>query len=380
MNKANLLALILCSLAAAPLHAQVVVMPIDFDGDLSADDQVPFQESLAGGVSRGAPGDVTSADGDEALTEYVGCRGGDCVMGIGLTIPTTVVVVTEVYAEAEIYDFTIRVYDANTGETVVTQTGDCTFCPVAEATESLGFTAEAALGAVDPMPEPTRGSEPVPEDPLAETETETESETETEAGPAFEPGDIAFNVSVEPAEAAIAVNGAPQGSGRVSLDMAAQEFTITVTAEGFETYTEDVTLRESMVGPIFLRVVMTPDAPAVVVAPEPRRSSSGPGFNTTAVGAPLVGLGVASAVGGIILLSLDGDTTCSDGPPELCRDVWEFTAGGAAMTTIGGLALGTGIGILIAGSRSGGDEEAGSGGLTFAPQRGGGQMLFSTQF
>ena len=381
MNKANLLALAICWMAAAPLHAQVVVMPIDFDGDLPDRDQIPFLGALADGIARGAPGDVISAADEEALAALVDCRGGDCVVAIGLTVPTSVVVVSELYAEAEIYDFTVRVFDATTGETVVTQTGDCTFCPVAEATESLGFTAEAALSAVDPMPEPTRGSQPEPEDPLAEVEPEEPVETETEPGPAFVAGDIAFNISAVPDNAVISVNDNEQGTGRASLDMAAQEFTVTVSAEGYETYTEDVTLRESMVGPIFLRVVMTPETPVVVAAPGPRRSGSDPSFNTTAVGAPLIGLGVASAIGGVVLLSLDGDPTCNDGPPELCRDVWEFTAGGATMTTLGGLALGTGIGILIAGSQSGGDdEEASARSFSFAPAEGGARMLFSTDF
>ena len=388
MYKAPLIALALTLFATAPLNAQIVVLPVEFDGDLVAEDQSHFIEALESGISRGAPGDVLDAEASaEALGDLASCDGGDCIIAIGLTVPASVAVLTEVYAEAEIYDYTIRVFDLTSGETLVTQTGDCTFCPIAEATESLGFTAEAALGAVDPMPEPTRGSEPEPEDPLAVEPDPEEVEPEPETpGPAFIEGDIRFNVSVVPETAVITINGVAQGEGRVSVDMAAQGFTIGVTDAGYQDYTDDITLRESMVGPIFLRVVMSPDAPiAAVIEPAPprRTSSAGPGFNTTAVGGTLIGVGLATAVGGITLLSLDGNTTCTDGPSELCRDVWEFTAGGATMTTLGGIALGTGIGVLIAGARSGGDDAEDQSALrrfSFAPGNGGGRVFFSTEF
>jgi hypothetical protein len=384
MYKAPLLALALTLFATAPLNAQVIVLPVEFDGDLTAEDQSQFVSALENGISRGAPGEVVGAERSTAeLGDLAACDGGDCILAIGLTVPASVAVITEVYAEAEIYDYTIRVFDLNTGETIVTQTGDCTFCPVAEATESLGFTAEAALGAVNPMPEPTRGSEPEPEDPLAVV-VEPDPETEVvEPVPTYEAGEIRFNLSVVPDTAVITVNGFAQGEGRASLDMAPQDFAVGVTASGYQDYEEEITLRASMTGPIFLRVVMSPDAPiaAVVEPATPRRTSGGPAFNSAAVGGTLIGIGLATAAGGIALLALDGNTTCTDGPSELCRDVWEFTAGGATMTTLGGLALGTGLGVLIAGARSddAGDESS-LRRFSFAPGEGGGRIFFSTDF
>jgi hypothetical protein len=162
--------------------------------------------------------------------------------------------------------------------------------------------------------------------------------------------------------------------------MAAQEFSVSISAEGFQSYTEDVTLRESMVGPIYLRVILTPNTPSVVVEPARRSQTGGPSFNRSAVGGTLIGLGLASAAGGIALLSLDGRTTCTDGPPELCRDVWEFTAGGATMTALGGIALGTGIGILIGGGGADEAEEASRSTFSIAPRRNGASVRFSTQF
>lgn len=388
MYKAPIVALSLILLASAPAHAQVLVLDTQFDGDLTAEDHAAFEAALEDGARRGAPGDfIGAADASELIgAELSECDGGDCVIAIGLTTPASVAVSADVYAEAEIYDFTIRVFDLNTGETLVTQTGDCTFCPIAEATESFGFTAEAALGAVDPMPEPTRGAEPEPEDPeevAAELEEPAEP-AEPATDSAFVAGDIRFNVSAIPEDAEVSINGVAQGEGRFGADMAAQEFAVAISSDGFQTYTEAVTLRESMVGPIFLRVVLTPDAPeavAQVVTPRRSQNDSGLAFNRSAVGGTLIGLGLASAAGGIALLSLDGNTTCTDGPPELCRDVWEFTAGGATLTTLGGIALGTGIGILISGIGSGDEPvEASRSSFSVAPRRNGASVRFSTQF
>ncbi|MFT6396828.1 MAG: hypothetical protein ACJAYU_001571 [Bradymonadia bacterium] len=382
MYKAPVLALSLALLATAPASAQILVLDTQFDGDLTAEDHEAFIEALEQGAERGGPGEVVRASDVSELigTELASCDGGDCAIAIGLTTPASVAVFAEVYAEAEIYDFTIRVFDLNTGETLVTQTGDCTFCPIAEATESFGFTAEAALGAVDPIPESTNGAEPEPEDPeefLVVVSDEPEPES------SFVAGNIRFNVSAIPEAAEVSINGVSQGDGRLGLDMAAQEFSVVVSAEGYEAYTEDVTLRESMVGPIYLRVVLSPDAPDVIAQPAPPRrpQTGGPSFNRAAVGGTLMGLGLASAAGGIALLSLDGKTTCTDGLPELCRDVWEFTAGGATMTALGGVALGTGIGILIGGSGGANDaDEASRSTFSIAPRRNGASVRFSTQF
>lgn len=386
-----LLLLALLGVSSVPLHAtaQVLVLEGEYDGELQGDDIDAFNASLEAGLERGAPGQVVSAaDTAEALGELTACDGGDCALEIGFTVAASVAVRAEVYAEAEIYDFAVSVYDLNTGETLVTQTGDCTFCPIAEALDSFGFTAEAAIGAVSPMPEPTRGAEPEPEDPLAEVAPDPQEEPQPTLmpGAAYVEGEIQFNVSVVPDTATISVNGEAVGEGRARLDVAAQELAIDVTAAGYEAYTEDVSLRESMTGPIFLRVVLTPTV-AAVTPPRATTGNSGPDFNRRAVGGTLMGVGAAAAIGGVALLALDGKTTCTDGPDYLCEDVWEFTAGGASLTALGGIAIGTGLGLII--STLGGDDpveamrddRAGrSTTFSFAPARGGASVSFGSRF
>lgn len=376
-NALTLFALLVMSGTALPAAAQVLVLEGEYQGELQEADVDAFRTALETGLDRGAPGQITSADDTRAaIGDLATCSGGDCIVAIGFTVPASVAVRAEVYAEAEIYDFTIRIFDLAGGEVLATQTGDCTFCPLAEALDSFRFTAEAAISAVSPMPPPTAGPAPADEDP------EDVAATAPESDAGWVPGEIRFNVSVVPDDATITVNGVEAGDGRASLDLAPQELQIAVAADGYEPYTEDVSLRPSMSGPIFLRVVMTPTAVDAVTVEAPRRTArSGPDFDRRAVGGVLMGTGAAALVGGIVLLALDGEPTCSDGPSNLCEDVWEFTAGGATATAIGAAAIGTGLGLFI--STLGGDDadEVRSGSrLSFAPTRGGGAVFFERRF
>jgi len=59
-------------------------------------------------------------------------------------------------------------------------------------------------------------------------------------------------------------------------------------------------------------------------------------------------------------LALDGAKTCSEGPTELCEEVWNFTAGGISLAAIGGVSIGAGAVLLIEAvlDRRGNTEEA----------------------
>ena len=58
-----------------------------------------------------------------------------------------------------------------------------------------------------------------------------------------------------------------------------------------------------------------------------------------ALGYGLAGLGAAAVIGGVVLLTMDGDGTC--GQPS-CPDVYETSAAGWGLTAVGAVALGAG--------------------------------------
>lgn len=375
-------ALLLPSMAVG----QVLTFETTIEGDLGAEDAQSFRDALGEGLSTDARVDLVD---EEATGELLGdgavCSDSDCAVAAGEATPAALGVHAEIYAEAEIYDFTIKIFDLNTGEEVIpAQMGDCTFCPVAEALDAFRLTAAAAIDRVDTFPEPTP-------DPNAVAEVEPDPIEEPD--PVEEPvtaelieGDIPIGVSAVPDNAEIRINGQIVGTGRANLTLAPQELDIVILADGHDEFTESITLTESMVGPIYLRAHLAPEV-TVVEAPARRqpanRDNAGPSFNRRAVGGVMAGVGGASLVTGIALLAIDGNTNCSSGAITACPEVYETTGGGVALTALGGLAAGTGIGLIlstIGGGDDGDDEATRNRDLAISPIRGGAAVHFGTRF
>lgn len=359
-------------LLAAPAAAQVITFATEFDGELDDEGQARMREALQAGLESDGRAEVLDEDAtSEALGDGAQCADEDCARAAGQQVSARVGVHASVYAEAEIYDFVVTVYDLNDGTVLAQQIGDCTFCPIAEATEAFRFTGEAALSAVSPLPEPTLSE---PESPAA-------------ADAAIAPGDLQFNVSVVPEDAEIRINGQIVGSGRARVEVGPQELVITVMADGYDELQESVTVTPSMEGPVYLRVQLAPSV-TVVEVPTGRPSRSGsdvePGFNRRSVGGVLIGSGVVAMTGGIVMLALDGNSTCSTGPLASCPTVVETTAGGIALTALGALAAGTGTGLVLSTIEFGGsddaDDDSARGTLRVAPARGGAMLSFDAAF
>jgi hypothetical protein len=238
---------------------------------------------------------ITEAQAAERLGDDASCETSVCAEAIGKKLVAQVGVFASVNLEAEIYDFVITVFDLNSGAELTRQTGDCMFCPSAEAVDALRFATQAAIAAVPELPEASAGPAPVvvaPPTPEPATPRPTHRYLE---------GNIVFGVSAVPGSALIEVNGESVGNGSAQLQLAPQEIEVKVTAAGYEPYLEKVTLRPSMTGPIFMRIAMSevPRAFAAPAAPERESRDLGdePSFNHRAVGGVVLGTGIA-ALGG----------------------------------------------------------------------------------
>ena len=96
--------------AAVPASAQILVLDTEVEGDLGGHDADAFRATLAAGLDRAAPGDVLDATSTRAaIGDLAACDAPECAAEIGRTTSASVAVYGEVYAEAEIYDFTVRV-------------------------------------------------------------------------------------------------------------------------------------------------------------------------------------------------------------------------------------------------------------------------------
>lgn len=328
--------LLLALVCAAPAaQAQIVIVGTDFAGELSVDDEQAFRDSLQRGLERSERGTIVSEQAAvTALGDAASCREASCMTEVAAQMSANVTVVADVYAEAEIYDFNVRIFDAATGEQLVNQVGDCTFCPVAEALDAFSFTAEAALSSLPALPSAAVAAQP------AES-----------AAP--EPTTIA--VLTVPETATIRIDGVEVGAdGRYRETFEPGSYTVEVDADGYSPYEERVSVSEAMAGTqIFLRVVLARTAPEAAPAPAPQVEEvvrTGLDARTLArrraAGGVAIGTGVALTAVGATLLALDGNDTCPTGAFERCPSVYDTAAGGGALVGVGAAGIGVGIGLL----------------------------------
>ena len=71
------------------------------------------------------------------------------------------------------------------------------------------------------------------------------------------------------------------------------------------------------------------------------------GIHRPGVGWTMLILGAGAAGGGAYLLSIDGRTTCAEGAVNECPNVFETTAGGTGLLSVGALSAGIGLVLVI---------------------------------
>ena len=330
-----------------PAAAQVVIVGTDFGGELTTDDELSFRQALFDGLERADRAPVLSeAATRTAAGEAASCRDASCMSAVGAAVPASVIVTAEVYAEAEIYDYTVRFYDGSTGALLADQVGDCTLCPLAEAIETFSFTAEAGLASLPALRAPEATVAEVPEVPA-------------------EPVPTTVAVLAVPNTAVITVDGVAVGAeGRYREGFSPGAYEVEVSAPGYRPYEERVTVSEAMAGStIYLRVVLAEDrveqaVQVAAAAPTSALASAGSVQRHRAGGGVAIGSGIALAAVGATLLAIDGNATCPTGTLDRCPSVYETTAGGATLLGLGSIGIGTGVGLLISTFGDGGSDGA----------------------
>lgn len=342
----SLVPALLSLVLAAPAAAQVVILGTDFGGELTSQDEMAFRQALFDGLERADRAPVISEAATRTVAgETASCRDAACMAEVTAAVEASVVVTAEVYAEAEIYDYTVRFYDGATGALLSDQVGDCTFCPLAEAIETFSFTAEAGLASLPEVEAPAPVVVEVPEAPAEVAPT-------------------TVAVLAVPNTSVITVDGVPVGAdGRYRDGFAPGAYEVEVAAPGHRPYQERVNVTEAMAGStIYLRVVLAENRAEQAVETVVSRTDAGPSTETLqrrrAMGGVAVGSGVALAAVGATLLAIDGNATCPTGTLDRCPSVYETTAGGAALLGIGGIGIGTGVGLLLSTLGSGNADGA----------------------
>jgi hypothetical protein len=150
-------------------------------------------------------------------------------------------------------------------------------------------------------------------------------------------GDKKVTIAATPAAASVQVNGQMVGTGTVSIQAAPQKLEVTVVAPGYTSYTERLELLSAATG-LDLRIALASES-AGGVDLETRQFRRSAGWVSTS-------LGLIGAITGAALLARDGEPNCA-GPASQCAEVYDLGVAGGMLTTLGGLAFGSGVTLLF---------------------------------
>ena len=143
-----------------------------------------------------------------------------------------------------------------------------------------------------------------------------------------------------PETATISIDGEVMGQGKFVGYVPEGLHTVRFELDGHNTVEEQLTLKAED-GPGYLVVHMRPTAQPVVQL-SGRQGGWVDEFNYDIAAWSLTGAGGLMLVGGIVMLAIDGQPACSGAAAE-CPKIFETTGGGVTLTTLGSIALTSGV-------------------------------------
>ncbi len=249
--------------------------------------------------------------GDDA-DRLMACGGeSSCVSEAGAITGAQIGVATSVSEAGEIYTFTIDVYDLSSGDGIFFTDAECVLCTVEEALTTV-------------------------------TEMGEEAAASFSSGAVTALGTKLF-ITVSPSTADIYVNDTHVGQGYAEVEVAGGTHWLRFSADGYQTAESELPVAD---GDEDKEISVTlsegeDEAPAV------RGQGLLANADTTVLGSVFVGSGLVSAITGIVLIAIDGDTTCSDGDLEDCPEVFDTKTGGTVLTVMGAASLTAGVFFLL---------------------------------
>jgi hypothetical protein len=268
----------------------------------------------AGGARLVPPESVAKILG--AVPELATCATPDCHERLASAAAADRLVSIAVDAKGELYALTIAVLDER-GRALRRRTDECVACAVPELQERVTAAVQAAVSAA------TDDTVPV-------------------------------TVDATPAATAITVDGTDRGPSPWSGELIAGPHTATATDAIGASITQEIFVEAS------------PSQQFLLDIPRPRGRRQWGKLTWITAGA-----GGAAVLGGIVLLSMDGNGTC--GVDGTCARQYETTAGGV-------LTVSAGVALLGAAGWMYWRDHSGERSVTVAPTAGGATATFSTRF
>lgn len=335
--------------------------------DVAAADLAALQYDLGNGVDTLVRSDVESALNEAAsasskwkiidldvargkLNPIVrDCFTSDCLVKAGQQTGADAGLRLKFTGEAQIYDWSLEIYDLRNGALLESRKGACELCGRSELVRTFKASAVGALDAA------TLG-------PVTQNEVKPKVETkpvETDK-PAQGVDLVRLDIQVEPPDATITFRDAIIGRGRVQTEVGPGSHEFRFEAQGYRIVKEMVVVEGDSPSTMSLRVHL-PKKDAAPQAVEV--SSRGPidklGEDRNLYGWIGVGTGVLLLGTSAYMSSIDGEPTCDQDAVD-CPDIYD-TDGLSYVATFAGTALLTGgLVLLVWEALSGSDDPGGA--------------------
>lgn len=326
--------------------ASLVLFALGFAGEGSAEERVAaLQIDIASNVEARIRSDIESAT-TAAFTDVKGwtlvsadtvrrqlkavvrdCFTEDCLKNAGESLGLRTGFSVKMTGEAQIYEWTLTLYDLRTGSPLNLVKGTCELCGQAEVSKGYTRSLTHLLQAT--------------------TVPDTIGEGSQAGALAEMDGEVRLRISVVPLDTEIYLGGVLVGQGDSTIPVSSGRHELRFAREGYRGLRETILVNENSPKSILLRVHLSETPPA----PQPVQVGGDGAIDRLGEDRKLwgwigVGSGAALLTTGIILASIDGDSTCSDRPYARCPEV-RATAGGAVVTSLlGGVLLASGAGLL----------------------------------
>lgn len=314
--------------AAARRRTRVAVLEMSIEGDAPPELRGQLDRSLAGGLYAAGYEVVGRDEVAEKLRgapELVGCLTTTCLERIGALVGASRFVRAHVETAGAAYTFELELLGAEASGAVLRRVErHCAVCTIAEANDEMSRAAAA----------------------LREDA----------------PTKVTLTIRTEPPGALVSIDGRELGRAPQTVEVAPGEHVVRATMRGRTATQKQVDLRDD-------RAEVTLSLPPGD-GPAPGAESRHGAWKWVTGGAA-----VAALVGGVWLITIDGDGTNCPGDGRPCRDLYDTLVGGVILTGAG-VALGGLTIYLFANDRPRATEPR----LTLVPSPTGIRASFTLEF
>jgi hypothetical protein len=261
------------------------------------------------------------------------CFTADCLTKAGTAIGATTGLSVDMSGEAEIYNWTITIWDLRSGEKLASEQGSCELCGDTEVKRTFRSSMVGVLSGTSSDGQPNEQTgEPSGQQPSAQPPG---------------PGQISLRVSTVPSDAKIYIDDQLAGEGDVTRSIGAGTHAVRFQREGYRGLTETVAVGEDTDGPILLRVHLSRTDPEAVAVATGSGAIDRIGETRTTYGWVATGAGAALLGTSIYLTAIDGQTTCEDSVPTAqCEQVYATGGAGLTMGILGTALVTSGVTLL----------------------------------